>query len=527
MRFRGGQGGRLQMRRGLPAQGIRPLGAGALAVLLAAGWAGAASAESLADAITLAYQTNPTLQGQRAEQRATDETYVQARAGYRPTANVQATGTWYWQKFASCQILFGCYSATPGGSSQNYNQLNAQLSVTQPLYTGGRATAKVRAAEAQVLAGREQLRQTEGQVMMSVIQAYEDVRRDEQALAIRKDNVGVLQRQVDETRARFEVGEVTRTDVAQSEAQLAAAQALLSTAQAQLASSRAGYANVVGQSPATLQSEPAFKVFPGTVDEAFDTVEINNPAIRYADYSEEAAEAQVAEAKAERMPQVGLQGSYGYEQPISPFDTGANTRSTTAAVVFTQPLFAGGAVASQIRQYTEEANVARIQLEQSRRTSIQNVSQAWNALLAARANIIADQEQVRAAVVAFQGTRAEQQAGLRTTLEVLNAQQVLEEAQLSLVTARHDEYVASATVLNVMGLLEAKNLVPGIDRELGSHSFEQLEHAPGYVPGIDEAVSSIDSIGSSHIARLPPAVDAPISTGSPDAAPPGARPAAH
>ena len=512
------------MGRGLPAPRLQRLGAGALAATLAAGLAGTASAESLADAIILAYQTNPTLQAQRANQRATDETYVQARAGYRPTANIQASGNWYWQKYAACQILFGCYSGATGGFSQNYNQLNAQLSVTQPLYTGGRATARVRAAEAQVLGGREQLRQTEGQVMLSVVQAYEDVRRDEQALAIRRDNVGVLQRQVDETRARFEVGEVTRTDVAQSEAQLAAAQALLSSAQAQLASSRAVYASVIGQSPGTLAPEPAFRIFPTTVDEAFDTVEYNNPQIRQADYSEEAAEAQIAEAKAARMPQLGLQGSYGYQQPISPFDTNANVRSTTASIVLTQPLFAGGSVASQIRQYTEEANVARIQLEQARRVSIQNVSQAWNRLLAARANIVADGEQVRAARVAFEGTRAEQQAGLRTTLEVLNAQQVLEEAQLSLVNARHDEYVASATVLDVMGLLEAKNLVPGIDSEPGSHSFNQLKHAPGYVPGVDEAVSGIDSIGAKGVRQLPPEADAPIATGSAaDARPPGAQ----
>ena len=511
------------MRRGLPALGMQRLGAGALAIALAGAWAGAASAETLADAITLAYQTNPTLQAQRANQRATDETYVQARSGFRPTANIQAQGSWYWEKFASCNILFGCYSATGGGFSQNYNELNATLQVTQPIYTGGRATAKVKAAEAQVLAGREQLRQTEGQVMLSVVQAYEDVRRDEQALQIRKDNVGVLQRQVDETRARFQVGEVTRTDVAQSEAQLAAAQALQSTAQAQLASSRAAYASVIGQSPATLEPEPAFKVFPETVDEAFDTVEYNNPQIRQADYSEEAAEAQISEAKAERMPQVGLQGSYGYEQPINPFDTSANVRTTTASIVFSQPLFAGGAVESQVRQYTEQANVARIQLEQARRTSIQNVSQAWSSLLAARANIVADQEQVSAARVAFEGTRAEQQAGLRTTLEVLSAQQVLEEAQLSLVNARHDEYVASATVLNVMGLLEAKNLVPGIENNPGGHSFEQLKRAPGYVPGVDEAVSAIDSIGHSGVRTLPAELDKPIATGNADAAPPGAQ----
>ena len=511
------------MQRGFAALVSRRVGAGALAASLATVWGGAASAESLADAISLAYQTNPTLQAQRANQRATDETYVQARAGFRPTANIQAQGTWYWQKYASCQILFGCYSGATGGFSQNYNELNAQLAITQPIYTGGRATAKLRAAEAQVLAGREQLRQAEGQVMLSVIQAYEDVRRDEQALQIRKDNVGVLQRQVDETRARFEVGEVTRTDVAQSEAQLAAAQALQSSAQAQLASSRATYAAVIGQSPATLEPEPDFKIFPTTVDEAFDTVEYNNPAIRNADYSEEAAEAGVAEAKAERMPQLGLQGSYGYQQPINPFNTSANVRSTTASVVLTQPLFAGGAVASQIRQYVEEANVARLQLEQARRVSIQNVSQAWSALLAARANIVADEEQVSAARIAFEGTRAEQRAGLRTTLEVLSAQQVLEEAQLALVGARHDEYVAAATVLNVMGLLEARNLVPGIENQPGSHSFEQLKRAPGYVPVIDETIAGIDGIGQKNVRELPPEVDKPIATGAPDAGPPAAE----
>ena len=503
---------------------LRRLGAGALAVLAASAFACVASAESLADAITLAYQTNPTLQGQRAQQRVTDESYVQARAGFRPTANLQATGTWYWQKYASCQILFGCYSGAPGGFNQNYNQLNAQVSVTQPIYTGGRATSRMKAAEAQVLAGRELLRQAEAQVMLAVVQAYEDVRRDEQALAIRKDNVGVLQRQVDETRARFEVGEVTRTDVAQSQAQLAAAQALLSSAGAQLASSRAAYASQVGQSPGTLEPEPVFKIFPTTVDEAFDTVEYNNPSIRNAEYSEAAAEAQAAEARAQRMPQLGLQGSYGYEQPIHPWDTSQNVRSATAALVFSQPLFAGGAVESQVRQYVEQANIARIQLEQARRSSIQNVSQAWNVLLAARANIVADEEQVKAARVAFEGTRAEQQAGLRTTLEVLSAQQVLEDAQLALVNARHDEYVAAAGVLAVMGLLEAKNLVPGIENLPGGHSFEQLKHAPGYVPGIDEAVSTIDSVGSKQVARLPPKVDEPIATGPAAAAPPGAAP---
>ena len=481
---------------------------GVLALASAVG-TGAANAESLADAITLAYQTNPTLQAQRASLRSTDETYVQARAGYRPTASISANTSFQWQWIGTPQCtVFGCQAAYT-----STNQLSASLNVTQPLYTGGRATARVRAAEASVLAARENLRQEEAQVMGAVIQAYMDVRRDEQALTIRVDNVGVLQRQVDETRARFEVGEVTRTDVAQSEAQLAAAQALLSSAQAELAVSRAGYAATVGQSPTKLEPEPAFKVFPTTIDQAFDTTQENNPAVRAADYNQEGAEANVAEFKAQRMPQISLQGSYGYAQPVSPFDSNLNQRSATVAAVLSQPLFTGGQTSSEIRQAVEQENIARLQYEQTKRTAVQNVSQAWSRLLAARANISADEEQVRAARVAFEGTRAEQQAGLRTTLEVLSAQQVLENAQLDLVNARHDEYIAAATVLSVMGLLEARNLVAGIDQSPGGHSFDQLKHTLGYVPGVEDGVSALDSIGARPIDRRPPPVDAPLTTG--------------
>ena len=491
------------------------LSVGACAAVLVAASAGSSRADTLVDAIALAYQTNPTLQGQRAQLRFTDETYVQARAGYRPTASATASGTWQWTKVGTpaCTIL-GCPPA-----STNINSLGTNVSLTQPLYTGGRATARVRGAEADVLAGRENLRLIEGQVMLNVIQVYVDVRRDEQSLAIRKDNTAVLQRQVDETRARFDVGEVTRTDVAQSEAQLAAAQSQLSQAQAQLAISRAAYASVVGQSPAQLEPEPAFKVFPETVDQAFDTTLQNNPSIRKADYTEQSADAQLAEAKAGRMPNIALQGQFGYSQPFSPWDTSMYQRNFTAGVSVSQPLFSGGVISSQIRQSIEQENFARIQLDQARRSADQSVSQTWNQLLAARAGIAADEEQVRAARVAFEGTRAEQQVGLRTTLEVLNAQQVLEEAELSLVNARHDEYVAAAGVLNVMGLLEARDIAPEVVLESGGHSFEQLKHTFGYIGPVEEGVSVLDSIGAKGVVRAPPQVDAPITTGKSDARP--------
>ena len=480
-----------------------------------------ALADTLADAIRLAYDTNPTLQAQRAQLRSTDEVYVQARAGYRPTISATAQGFWQWQRIGkpSCTV-FGC-----GDSSPETNQGSAVLNVTQPIYTGGRATAQVRTAEARVLAGREDLRRIEAQVMLSVIQAYVDVRRDEQSLEIFRDNVKVLQRQVDESRARFDVGEVTRTDVAQSEAQLAQSQSQLSSSQAQLANSRAAYATAVGQSPTKLEPEPVFKVFPETVEQAFDTAEQNNPSIRSADYSEQAAAAQVREARAQGAPEVSLQGSYGAAQPLHPFDTGAYTRTATAGVVITQPLFSGGITASQTRQAIELQNVARIQVEQSRRVTDQNVSQSWNQLLAARANITADEEQVRAARIAFEGTRAEQQVGLRTTLEVLNAQQVLETAELSLIAARHDEYLAAAEVLDVMGLLEAKNLVEGLDVQPGGHSFNQLKHTYGYVGVLEEGVQALDSVGAAgHIEKTPPPVDRPISTAPADSRPAPATP---
>ncbi|MDP9103669.1 MAG: TolC family protein, partial [Pseudomonadota bacterium] len=207
--------------------------------------AGAARAETLADAIAMAYRSNPTLQAERAGQRVTDETYVQARAGFRPTASVSASAG---------------YSDTPTGfSSPSHLESNsggATLTLTQPLYNGGRTAAAVQAAEATVSAGREGLRSTEAQILQSVVQAYTDVRRDQQIVAIRQNNLKVLANQFELTKAKFEVGQITRTDVAQAQAQLASARALLSTAQANLQSSRANYTAVVGQNPGELAVEP-------------------------------------------------------------------------------------------------------------------------------------------------------------------------------------------------------------------------------------------------------------------------------
>ena len=460
----------------------------------------AAHAESLADAIALAYQTNPTLQAQRATQRALDENYVQARTGLRPTASVQASVT---------------TSATDPESvlSPNLNNSSsATLSITQPIYTGGRVSTQIAATEADVMAGRENLRRVEESVLGAVIQAYVDVRRDQERLRIAQENVAVLQRQLEETKARFDVGELTRTDVAQAEARLAAAQAGLSSAQAQLAISRASYAAVVGQSPGDLEPEPSLaNLLPATVDEAFDAAEKHNPQILAADYTEQASRARVAYARSQYLPTVSARLSLGASgfaaNSGSPFDN--DSRTASASAVVTVPLFTGGLTESQVRQAQERNNTDRINIESARRSVLQSVSQAWNQLLGARANLISNEEQVRAATVAFEGVRQEAQVGLRTTLDVLNAEQELRSAELALASAKHDEYVAAASLLSAMGRLEAKNLVPNVPIYDPKTSFERVNHSWGWVPW-EGVVHTLDKIAAPQIGPAP--ADVPVAT---------------
>jgi outer membrane protein len=451
---------------------------------LVAGWPNRARAETLADAVALAYQTNPTLQGQRAQLRELDETYVQARAGFRPQANA---------------VVQGGYANSPSTYEEGVTTDGAGVSISQPLYTGGLASAQVRAAEADIQAGRQRLRQIEASVMQSVIQAYVDVRRDQQALAIAQENVKVLHGQVDETLARAEVGEITQTDVAQSQARLAAAQSQLSAATAQLAVSRASYTAVIGQSPGDLAPEPALPGLPATLDDALDTAAKNDPAILGADFAERAATARVAVAKAAFRPTIALQASLGVEgsltnAPLLGLRQGEYAQNVQAQATLTQPLFAGGMNASHMRQALENDNVERIAAEQARRQSVQTVVGAWNQLMAARSATVSNAEQVRADKIAFEGVHEEARVGLRTTLDVLNAEQELRAADLALVDVRHDQYIATASLLGAMGLLEAKALdadVPAYDPQ---QSFSRVKHA-GAVPW-EGLVAGLDSLTS-------------------------------
>ena len=463
--------------------------------------AGPAAAETLADAIALAYDSNPTLQAQRASQRALDENYVQARSGYRPSLTATAGAT--YQEVRVPGAVTGLSIDTdgdgiPDASGPGYrtesNSGTAALSLNQPLYTGGRVSAAVSAAEADILTGRENLRRTETQVLGAVITAYVDTRRDQEALRIRQENVRVLERQLEESKARFDVGEITRTDVAQSESRLASVQSLLQSAQAQLAISRANYLAVVGQNPGELAPEPSLaNLLPATVDQAFETAQVDNALIRAAPYTEQASKARVAGARAERMPNIALTARLGYTGAAEPFDSDLYSRNVTAGATITVPLFSGGLTSSRVRQTIERNNVDRIGVETARRAVLQNLTQSWSQLLAARANIGSTDTQVRAARIAAEGTRQEQQVGLRTTLDVLNAEQELRAAELAQVSARHDEYVAAASVLAHMGHLEASYLTPNVPHYDPKSNFGKLRITWGWTPW-EEPIAIVDSV---------------------------------
>jgi outer membrane protein len=474
----------------------------------------AGRAETLADAIALAYQSNPTLQAQRAQQRELDETYVQARAGWRPTAS--ATGQAYWSRTdlgkeygtqgAIVSNGTGGYNQVSGGGSYQENYGNGQLSVTQPLYTGGKIAATVKAAEATVLAGRENLRTVEAQIILSVVTAYEDVRLNQQILGIRNDNAGVLRSQLAETQAKFDVGQVTRTDVAQAQAQLASANALLAVAKANLQISRANYTAVVGQNPGELAPEPLLPGLPGAVDQAFDIAASDNPALLQAELTEQSSRAKVVEAKAANRPTISATAGVGYQGVLQPFATQDFDRTISGQVTFTQPIFTAGVNGSLIRQAMEQNTSDRIAIEGARRVVVQTVAQAWNTVVGDQASVISNEEQVRAAQVAFEGIREQYRVGLSTTLDVLIQQTNLENAQLALVQARHDAYVAEAALLQAMGRLEARALVTGAPLYDPAKSFNRVKNA-GAVPW-EPLIAALDSVGAPSVG-VPAPIPAP------------------
>ena len=418
----------------------------ALALLCGVLGAAPAHGETLAEAIAYAYEINPGINAQRAGLRALDESYVQARTGYGLTVGITAANT---------------YERLDRDRSreQEATTNSAGVTVTQPLYTGGRVRARTTAAEARILAGREQLRQAEMELVQRVVNAYVAVRRDEEILRINQDTVAVLQRQYDDTDAKFRVEQVTRTDLAQAEGRLANARTAAINAQAALQSSRARYLGVVGRLPASLQPPPPLEALPGDVDTALDLAKDKSPLLLSAAYTEDASRARVAEARAGRRPSVSARADLRHG-PFLPYDRSVYDDTFTASVQLSQPIFTSGQVNSVIRQALQENNRDRLTVENTRLTVLQNVIDAWSQLESARRALETLRREVAANEVAFLGVREEERLALRSTLDVLNASSELQSAQANLLRAAAAEYIGRVQLLTVIGELDPRLFAP-------------------------------------------------------------------
>ena len=418
-----------------------------------------AQAQSLEESLALAYNSNPTLQAERARLRATDEGRVQARAGYLPQVSASASMSAQHSESQSTFFIGGAPVAS--GSESDSTPKNYSVTASQSVYSGGYNGGAVDQATALIYAGRESLRSVEQTVLVDAITAFMDVRRDSEVVNIRRSNADVLAQHLQAARDRFEVGEITRTDVAQAEARLSGAQAELSSAQSQLATSRAAYERVTGQPPATLQDPPALPELPEALADAAETAYRFSPQLLAAQYNENAARESIRMARSSLRPQVSISASASGARDSS-YD-GDQRDSTSIVGQISVPLFTGGLNRSRVRAAIAQEEQSRQQVLLARRQVTEGVTNSWNAYSTSLAVIESSRQAVRANEIALDGVEQEAYVGLRTTLDVLDAEQELLASRLTLVTAERDSFVAGYRLLQAMGLLSAERMGLNVD----------------------------------------------------------------
>lgn len=415
----------------------------------------------LLEALSTAYETNPRLKAARAELGAVNEQVPQALSGWRPTVQVTAS--------AGKDRSFsegGGFASGAGGSSGRVQETTTPrqgaIEIVQPLYRGGRTVAGVERAENEVQAQRFRLENTEQTVLLDAVTAYMDVWRDMAEVRLNENNEQRLQRQLEATRERFEVGEITRTDVAQAESRLAGARAERIAAEGRLRSSRAVFREVIGQDPARdLTAPEAVDGLPESLAAAISQAEENNPTVQAAEFDERASERQVRAREGELLPEIQLRGrlSAGRETSFA----GSETESASIVAEVTIPIYQAGLVSSQVREAKQVNNQRRMEREVSRRSVRQETVTAWEEWTSSQAQITSLQSQVEAAEVALEGVRQENAVGARTVLDVLDQEQELLDAQVSLVRARREDIVASFRLLSAIGRLTAPELGLDVD----------------------------------------------------------------
>ena len=422
--------------------------------LIAALMTGTAGADTLREALVSTYQTNPTLTGQRETLKATDATVAIARAAGRPQVSASVG--------INRNLTRSGVIAQTQGSDHNIS-LSGGVDLSLPLFRGGAVRNSVRAAQTRVEAGRATLRAVEGDVFTLAVAAYMDVILDRAIVELNQNNVKVLETNLEATSDRFKIGDLTRTDVAQSEARLQLGRSQLATAQGRLAASEATYRQVVGHQPGQLAPPPPLPPLPKSEDEAVRIALANNPDLIATSRQAMAAGYDVNVARAGRLPTLSGVASGDYLIQVTGSTNGLSRSGTATSVGLsaTVPLFQGGLPAARIRQAQAQQGQALEQVVGTERAVVQAARSAFASYDAAQKAIQANTVAVQANELALEGNRAEQGVGTRTIIEVLNAEQELLQSQVALVTARRDAYVAGFQLLNAMGQAEAQDL--GLD----------------------------------------------------------------
>lgn len=401
-----------------------------------------ALAETLTGALAKAYQNNSTLNSARAGVRVSDEGVAIAKSGYRPTIS----GNGQYSRSRSGQTG---QSATTGSVGIELNQM---------LFDGFQTKNRVAAAETKVYAQREALSNDELTNLYLAVQAYLDVYQNRQIAALRAQNLAAMNEQVRADQARLDVGEGTRTDVAQSQASRSTAIAELNKARADVKTAEATYIQIIGAAPGKLAAAAIARGLPRSEDQSFQIAMTSHPAILYNKYAVDAAGYNVKASEGALLPGVGLNASASHAETFAGEEGFGDGNSASVGVQVTVPIYSGGLTSAQVRQSKEQLGQARIEVDVTRDKVRQAVAQAWANFEAARASVAANREAVKASKLALEGVVEERKVGQQTTLNVLIQRNDLVDAQISLVRAEHDQVLASYAILSAVGRLTAKQL---------------------------------------------------------------------
>lgn len=414
----------------------------------------AASAETILGALSKAYQNNSQLNSARAGVRVTDEGVAIAKSGWRPTITGSAA-----IDYSSSHL------DARSGPNRNVDLTTANFGVQidQTLFDGFQTRNNVAAAEAQVRASVESLRNTEENILFSAAQAYMNVIRDRQVVVLTEQNLKFLDETARAARSRFEVGEGTRTDVAQADASRSAAVADLSAARAQVLASAAAYRQIVGTEPGKLKAASALsRLLPSSLDAAFAIAANEHPAILGTQHLVDAAGFSVKSAEGALLPQLsasaGVSSAYRRTVPGVAATQDGTTNSASIGATLTVPIYSGGRTSALVRQSKERLSQSRIEVDVSRDQVRQAVAAAWTAYTAARESLEANKQVIAAAQLALNGVIEERNVGQRTTLDVLNAQATVITAKINQASYEHDVVVGSYAILQATGRLSVDRL---------------------------------------------------------------------